>query len=456
MIVMKFGGTSVEDAPSIRRVTDIVRKDVHRSPVVVVSAMAGVTNELLRIAALAAEGKTAAGGRAVTKLEERHDGVAKELLGPTAAPVVASIRTLVDDLRRLVDGVAVLGEASPRSLDAIASFGERLSSLIIHEYFRRMKLESTLIDARSFMITDGQHTAALPDARRTRTALKRVLIPALDKGRVVVTQGFMAATRTGVTTTLGRGGSDLSAALIGALLKAREIQIWTDVDGILTADPSIVREARNIEAMSFREAAELAYFGARVLHPETILPAVSSNIPVIVKNSRRPDVAGTVITASATDIPGAVKSVAYKEGITLLTIVSTRMFLAHGFLERVFDVFEHHRTVVHAVASSDVSITAAINDIGRLKAITAELRSFASVTVERNKAIVCVVGEGLRNTPGIAARILGAAGEVTVNMISQGASEINLGFVLDERQIAPVVRRLHAAFFERKADKEAA
>ncbi|HSQ75657.1 MAG TPA: aspartate kinase, partial [Bacteroidota bacterium] len=289
----------------------------------------------------------------------------------------------------------------------------------------------------------------------TRARLERIAGPLLEAGRVIVTQGFIGATRSGITTTIGRGGSDHSAALIGALLGADEIQIWTDVDGILTADPSIVAAARRIRIMSFREASELAYFGARVLHPETILPAIQKRIPVRVLNSRRPSAQGTLIVAQPdTAKQCIIKSVAYKEGISLISIVSTRMFLAHGFLENVFDVFHKYRTVVHTVATSDVSVSVTVNDIAHLQEIMQELQHFATVEVNREKAIVCVVGDHLRNSPGVAARVLQAIAHVNLNMISSGASEINLSFVIDEHDVESAVQSLHAEFFSRVDDYE--
>jgi aspartate kinase len=298
------------------------------------------------------------------------------------------------------------------------------------------------------MTTDGAHTKAAPLRPAISRALRKAVRPSLGRGRVVLTQGFLGATEEGVPTTLGRGGSDFSASYLGSILGAREIQIWTDVDGILTADPSIVKQARNIATLSFREASELAYFGARVLHPDTILPAIRKKIPVLVLNSRKPDWPGTrVLPQRARNGHGSVRSIAYKERVTVLNIISTRMFLAHGFLEKVFDLFDRHRTVVHTVATSDVSITAVIDDRSHLEALVRELRTFASVAVSGGKAIICVVGEGLRHSPGMAARVLGAVGDVDINMISAGASEINISLVVAEEAIPIAVRRLHAEFF---------
>jgi aspartate kinase len=312
----------------------------------------------------------------------------------------------------------------------------------------KSQIKSLLVDASAFMVTDAQFTKALPNASAVRQSLRQTVVPALKRGSVVVTQGFLGATPEGIPTTLGRGGSDFSASFVGALLGAREIQIWTDVDGILTADPTLVREAQNIPLLSFQEAAELAYFGARVLHPDTILPAIKRSIPVLVLNSRKPDSPGTrVVAHRPRERKKVIQSIAYKEGVTILNIVSTRMFLAHGFLENVFDVFHKYRTVVHTVATSDVSITAAIDDTSHLQALVRELRSFATVTVSGGKAIVCAVGEGLRAAAGTAARVLSAVGDVDINMISSGASEINISFVVAERSIGTVVKRLHDRFF---------
>ncbi|MCK5572390.1 MAG: aspartate kinase, partial [Bacteroidetes bacterium] len=359
-----------------------------------------------------------------------------------------TLRLYADELSTLVKGVAVLGELTPRSLDAFLAYGERMSSLILQQLFKARGMRSALVDARTFMITDEQFTKAQPKSRRVGALLRAEVRPRLRSHDLVLTQGFIGTTATGITTTVGRGGSDFSASYIGALLNAREIQIWTDVDGILTADPTVVLGARNIRALSFREASELAYFGARVLHPETILPAVKRDIPVYVLNSRRPDWCGTLITAKARrNGGGVVKSIAYKEGITLLNIVSTRMFLAHGFLENVFDTFHKYHTVVHTVATSEVSVSVTIDNVRHLREIVRELRTFANVSVARKKAIVCVVGERLKKTRGVAARVMAAIGSVELNMISQGASEINISVVVDEADIDSTVRRLHREFF---------
>jgi aspartate kinase len=273
------------------------------------------------------------------------------------------------------------------------------------------------------------------------------VLPLLGPGRAVVMQGFVGATPEGVPTTLGRGGSDYSAALLGAALGAEEIQIWTDVDGMLTADSRVVPDSLKIRELSFAEAAELAYFGARVLHPSTIEPAVSRHIPVRILNSRHPERSGTAIRHDSSRAGVPVKSIASKQGITVVQVRSLRMLMAHGFLRAIFEVFDRHQVPVDLVATSEVSVSLTLDDASRLEGVVAELREFSEVEVQGDAAIVCVVGEGLRSTPGVAARIFGALGDVNVQLISQGASEINLSFVISASQAHEVVRRLHHAFF---------
>ncbi len=449
MIVMKFGGTSVEDSAAIRNVTAIVKKEIPRKPVVIVSACAGVTNTLLSIAAAASDGKKEEALNLVAAVESRHKKIAKELFdGDSQRFVLKYLSAAAEEIAALVNGVVALGELTNRSKDAFASYGERLSSFLIHHYFEAQKIKSFRVDAREFMKTDDRFTKAAPLFEQTEQRLREIVRPKLNNGYVVVSQGFIGSTMNGVTTTIGRGGSDYSAAIVGALLDAEDIQIWTDVDGILSADPTVVRDAKKIKVMSFSEASELAYFGARVLHPETILPAVKKKIPVRVLNSKNPSSSGTVIVEKPkTDKRCVVKSIAYKEGITLISIVSSRMFLATGFLENVFDVFHKYETVVHTVATSEVSVTATIDNVKHLSSIVRELKTFAAVTVAERKAIVCIVGDNLRNSPGLAVKMLAPISDVNINMISQGASEINLSFVIDEESVDSVVLRLHKELF---------
>ena len=273
------------------------------------------------------------------------------------------------------------------------------------------------------------------------------LKPLLEAARVPVMGGFIAATRAGITTTIGRGGSDFSAAIVGAGLGAERIEIWTDVDGMMTTDPNACPDARRIKVVSFDEAAELAYFGAKVLHPATVLPAVQQNIPVYILNSRNPSCDGTKITARAPRCRNTFKAIAAKKRITIVDVAATRMLMAHGFLKSIFDAFDRHRVSVDVVSTSEVSVSLTVDSNEAIPALAADLAKLADVKYEGRKAIVCLVGENLRETPGIAARVFNELSDVNIRMISQGASEINLTFVIEEDEVPKVVRKLHAAFF---------
>jgi aspartate kinase len=322
-----------------------------------------------------------------------------------------------------------------------------LSSAIVAEAFRLRGISAELADSRSFIVTDDSFSRAAPNMAETTRRTLEALDPIIKAGRVPVVQGFIGSTTEGVTTTIGRGGSDYSAALIGAALGAEAIEIWTDVDGLMTADPRVVPDARRIRVISFAEASELSYFGAKVLHPSTVLPAVELGIPVHIYNTRNPDCEGTLIVATAHPSHNLIKSIAFKRGVTIVNVASTRMLLAYGFLRTIFEVFERHQTSVDVVTTSEVSVSMTLDDTDRLEAIKRDLSGIGDVNVEREKAIVCVVGDNLKFTPGVAARLFQSIEGTNVNMISQGASEINLTFVIDESDVDRVVGRLHEEFF---------
>jgi aspartate kinase len=326
MIVMKFGGTSVESAEAIQRVAGIVKSRLDRKPIVVVSAMGKTTNRLLKIADLAVGGQRDEALRELILLRDFH---------LRESGMERTVDEHFQELTELVKGLAVLGELTPRSIDAISSFGERLSSLIVTNYFQHHGLNAVHVDSRKMIVTDHRHTQAIPLFEETYQKLAAA-IPPLAKRQVVVMGGFIASTENGVTTTLGRGGSDFTASIVGAGVGAEEIQIWTDVDGMLTADPTIVASAHRVKVISFTEAAELAYFGAKVLHPATVMPAIDGNIPVLILNSRRPQLEGTRIQSATVLSRNVVKSIACKGKVLVLNIRSTRMFMAHGFMRRIF------------------------------------------------------------------------------------------------------------------------
>ena len=350
------------------------------------------------------------------------------------------------ELTELVKGLAVLGELTPRSIDAISSYGERLSSLIVTLAFRHFGMSAAHVDSRRVIVTDKRHTQAAPLFAETYRRIAEI-IPALAETQVVVMGGFIGSTEDGVTTTLGRGGSDYTASIVGAGIDAEEIQIWTDVDGMLTADPTILRGGHRVKTISFAEAAELAYFGAKVLHPATVVPAIEKNIPVLILNSRRPEVDGTRITSQQVHCGNAVKSIACKRKITLVNVHSSRMLMAHGFLHRIFEIFDRLETPVDMVSTSEVSVSLTIDNPRNVDGICEELRRFAEVEIEKEQAIVCLVGENIRYTPGVAARVFDSLGDVNVRMISQGASLLNLSIVVAEADLVKAVERLHGAFF---------
>jgi aspartate kinase len=458
MIVMKFGGTSVADRAAIERVIAIVRAARQvavqpesrdwRGPVVVVSALSGATDRLLGIAAQAGAGDIDGAQDHLRALCARHLDVAGIVTQPEERQQVDRfIRDAFDELERIVGALGVLREVTPRWLDAIAATGEIASSRIVAAALTSHGLASAWVDARQVMVTSDTHVAAAPLVAETTTALNTIVDPLLASRRIPVVGGFVGATRQGVTTTLGRGGSDYSASIIGACLDASEIQIWTDVDGMLTADPRIVPNVHVVPHLSFAEASELAYFGAKVLHPATIQPAVGKNIPVRILNSTRPqDPIGTLITRDrpATDRP--LTAVASKKGVTVVDITSTRMLDSHGFLKRIFDVFEDQGTSVDVVTTSEVSVSVTVDDARHLPEIVAALEAVAEVTHESNMAIVCSVGDGLQNDPAFVGHLLEAIGGVPIRMLSQAAARRNITLVINEKDLETVLRRVHDRF----------
>lgn len=448
MLVMKFGGTSVESAAAIERASEIVRTRLPQRPVVIVSALAKVTDQLLAMGRHAGLGQRDRALELSRSVRERHYNTAGELLGTGIfTQFHAELEAEFDALDELLRGIAAVGELTPRTTDNVLSFGERLSSKIVAEAFSARGIHSYLVDARECIITDATHTRAVPLFDETNARLQSKLKPLLNAGHVPLLGGFIASTRDGIPTTIGRGGSDFSAAIVGAALESECIEIWTDVDGMMTTDPGLCPDARRIKVISFEEAAELAYFGAKVLHPATLLPAIQKNIPVQVLNSRNPKCEGTRIIAHSPSCRNTFKAIAAKKRITIVDVVAARMLGAHGFLKAIFEAFDRHRCPVDVVSTSEVSVSLTVDSNEAIPNLAADLAKIADVKYEGRKAIVCLVGENLRGTPGIAARVFTALGDINVRMISQGASEINLTFVISEDDVPEAVRRLHAAFF---------
>jgi aspartate kinase len=447
VIVCKFGGTSVGDADAIARTATIIAARRARQPVVVVSALGGTTNQLLQIAEQSAKGQLIGALRAVEGLRDRHLSETQRLLsGADADEVCNELSAMFDELAALAEALRTLGDLTPRSLDAIASLGEQLSSVLVVAAFRKHGLPAEHLDAREVMITDANFTRAEPQTDAIGEAAQRLVMPLVRAGKIPVMGGFIGSSLGGgITTTLGRGGSDYSASLVGAALQAEAIEIWTDVDGMLTADPRVVDGAQLIERIGFEEASELASFGAKVLHPNTIAPAVMRGIPVWVLNSRRPEGTGTLITFDAPR--RSVTAIAGKSGVTLVKVRSPRMLLTEGFMRTLFEVFARHGTSVDVVATSEVSVSVTIDDTTSLEALVVDLRALGDVTIERNRGIVSIVGNGLADGGASMSRALAAIGDLRVHMLSLSSSRINLTVVVDGEQVAPAMRRLHDAFF---------
>jgi aspartate kinase len=449
IVVMKFGGTSVEDSAAILRTASIVTSRLKKtlSPIVVVSAMSKVTDTLLAAAAAAGRNDREAALKLSDSLRTRHLNAAAELTsGDRLTSLQFNIHNDFDTLDDLLRGISAVGELTSRTSDNVVSFGERLSSVLVSAAFAEHGIASAHIDARTVILTDHHYGKAAPNEPATESALTAQVLPIVDLGKVPVMGGFIGSC-DGITTTLGRGGSDYTAAIVGGGLHAGAIEIWTDVDGIMTTDPRIVPEALRVKTISFEEAAELAYFGAKVLHPATILPAVQKNIPVFVLNSRNSGNEGTKITATPPPCASPFKSIAAKKKLTIIDIVASRMLLAHGFLAAVFEIFDKHHCAIDMVSTSEVSISITVDSREALPAICAELSTIADVKYESNKALICLVGEDIRGQAGISGQVFSSISHVNVRMISQGASEINMSFMINEEDVDEAVRSLHKKFF---------
>jgi aspartate kinase len=447
---MKFGGTSVEDAKAMERTAAIVagRRKRGLGAIVVVSAMAKVTDQLLAAASAAGRGDRAGALAIAARLRNRHIDTTADLLD---AERLVVLRTMLDHefdaLDDLLRGIAAVGELTPRTNDLVVSFGERLSSRIVAEAFAQRGLNGIHVDARACIITDDHYGKATPLEASIEEKLHALVLPLVEAGKTPVMGGFIGSTATGITTTLGRGGSDYTAALVGGGLHAGAIEIWTDVNGIMTTDPRICPDALRVKTISFEEAAELAYFGAKVLHPATILPAVQKSIPVWVLNSRNAENEGTKITAMAPKCASPFKSIAAKKRLTIIDVVASRMLMSHGYLKAVFDVFDRFECAIDMVSTSEVSISVTVDSNQRLPEICAELAKIADVKMEGHKALICLVGEDIRGHNGIAGQVFSAVSHVNVRMISQGASEINMSFMIEEEDVEEAIRSLHAVFF---------
>ena len=450
MIVMKFGGTSVANYEAITRMVSIVRGKLGEKPVVVVSALSKVTDLLYRISDSAAARNEDEAKSLLAQLRERHIGLSMELLADDGALCKAScdkVNEICDALDSFVSAVCAVGELSARSKAIIISNGEYLSSNIICFVMNAAGIRTNYMDARKMIITDADYMKGEPDMDAISAAVPGIVAEAYKDADAVITQGFVSATASGEPTVLGRGGSDYSASLIGMAIDASRIEIWTDVDGVRTADPRRVSNTRCLDRISFEEAAEMAHFGAKVLHPLTIEPAVRKNIPIYVLNSMNPSGEGTAILQSAF-IEDGVKSVSCKENIRVINIFSTKMINTSGFLKKVFEIFSEYKVSVDLISTSEANISVTVDASQNIDAVVSALSGFADVYVDEDKSQVSVIGKNIVNLKGLLEQTFAPLRECKIYMISQGASYVNISFVVDRPVLNDVVQQIHRYLFE--------
>lgn len=464
MLVMKFGGTSVGDAKRIAELVKIVKDElIHDSKiVVVVSAMSGVTNKLLAAAQAAVAGAQSQYESICQAILSKHRLAIFELVKDAThmERLLKEIETIIEQsCSRLCYGIQILGEASPRALDNIAAVGERLSARLVAAAFQSAGIDAEWVEASELILTDDNFGDAAPQMPETRERTRTRLLPVLERGAIPVVTGFIGSTNNGVITTLGRGGSDYTAGILGSCLAANEVWIWTDVDGVMTADPSIVTNAQTLSEITYSEAAELSYYGAKVLYPKTILPVVKDAIPLLIKNSFYPERPGTRIAARTSQAGSDVKAITAIKGVSMVTISGRGMMGVPGIAAKTFSAVASQNVNVLMISqsSSENNICFVINtaevertcaSLRRALEVEFHHKHIEDILVLSEVAIVSVVGERMKGTPGIAARIFGAAGKSGTNIvaIAQGSSEINISFVIDQSDIAKAIKTIHDEF----------
>lgn len=455
MIIMKFGGTSVANFEAITRTIFIIGGKLDQKPVVVVSALSKVTDLLYRISDAAASRNVTETKELLSQLRQRHVDLAAELLAQSMMKdeAIAKVNALCDALESIAMAVCSLGELSDRNKAIIISNGEYLSSTIIAYAMNSKGIRTKWVDARGMMVTNNSYLKAEPDMAAIIEKVPGVVADAYEGMDAIITQGFVGVTRDGDPTVLGRGGSDYSASLIGMAVDAERIEIWTDVDGVRTADPRSVKNTKYLEKISFEEAAEMAHFGAKVLHPLTIEPAVKKNIPIYVLNSMNPSGKGTAILRNEL-IEDGVKSVSFKENIKVINIFSTRMINTSGFLRRVFEIFSESKVSVDLISTSEANISVTVDASQNIDPVVAELSEFADVIVDDDKSQVSVIGKNIVRLNGMLKKTFTPLKKCNVYMISQGASFVNISFVVDREELSEVVQDLHDHLFDQVEELE--
>jgi aspartate kinase len=443
MVVMKFGGSSVADALRLRHIAEIVKTQLDRKPALVLSAMGDTTDHLLEAGDTALEH----GRVEIKNVEKLHLATVKGL----KLPIQKDLNKLLDELTRLLSGIALIRELTPRTKDYLVSFGERLSVRITAAYFQSIGINAKAFDAFDVGFFSNSNFGHAELLKESWELIPQKILPAIEDGILPIVTGFIAKNEKGNITTLGRGGSDLSATMIAASCKADEVQVWKDVDGILTADPRIVKNPRPVQSVTYEEAAELAYFGAQVLHPRAMLPCMKTGMPVLVKNSYNIKAPGTRIEQSSGTAKNGppVRAITSKNKVILVDIVSTRMLGQYGFLNEVFSIFARNNISVDMVATSEVSVSLTVDAAHDLDEAKKELGKIANVDIKTEKAIVSIIGNVKRSSEILARafRICQLIA-VPVQMISQGASKVNISFIVNNSEAAEVVKALHLEFFE--------
>jgi aspartate kinase len=450
VIVIKFGGTSVGDAARVAGAIDIVAERRHLKPIVVVSALAGITNELVAASEAARDQKAERVKEIMDRIRQRHEDVAMQLVQQKFDFFDSFLRQLnrqIEQIQTILSGIALLGEITDRARDKVVSIGEKLSSVLFAYSMMMRALPSEHVESEEVIWTNENFGGATPLMDRTTEAAAKTLLPLIERNRIPVMGGFIGRTIGGATTTLGRNGSDYSAAIVAAAVGATEVQIWTDVDGLLTCDPRIVASAQVIDCLSHDEAAELASFGAK-LHPRTLEPAIAAGIPVRVLNTHNPSSPGTLITSEGDDRGNGPRSVARKRHVTVVHMTSNKMLGAHGFLARIFDVFEQLAISVDLIATSEVSVSVTVDERHDIEELRTRLEKAAAVEIIDEQCIVAIVGRNLLADSLVGARVFEALRGVPVKMLSLGRSGLNLSIVVDDRDSDRAVKQVHAALFE--------
>jgi aspartate kinase len=455
---MKFGGTSVGDANRVAEAIEIVAERRHLHPVIVVSALSGVTNQLVAASEAARAQKPDEVAMIISAVKQRHEEVAMHLVQQKFDFYDTFLKKLDKQLKQIdtiLQGIALLGEITPRARDKVMSIGEKLSSVLFTYTMMMRSLPADHVESEEVIWTDDVFCGASPLMDRTKVEAGRVLLPLLQRGRIPVMGGFIGRTLEGATTTLGRNGSDYSAAIVGAAMGAEEVQIWTDVDGLLTCDPRLVPGARVIDVLSFDEAAELAQFGAK-LHPRTLEPAVEANIPVRVLNTHNPESPGTLITRSGARGAAGPRSIARKKNVTMVHVSSNKMLGTHGFLAKFFEVFAQLGISVDLIATSEVSVTVTVDDKHDIDELVTRLKTLAEhVEPIDGQTIIAIVGRDLMSNPTVGANALAALVDIPVKMISLGRSGLNLSVVVDDAHADRAIRAIHEQLFSTAAEAAA-